>query len=407
MSKRTWLAIALAVLMVLTPAAVGRARGGPAAPGGGTGQAGTGQAGTGSQSTGSPGGAAVAPQKILADAAMLMDGRTGQVLWEKNGRRRMAPASTTKVMTAILAIERGNLDRVTPVSRRAASVAGSSMGLRTGARYTLRELLDGLLLRSGNDAATAIAEQVGGSVEDFVRLMNEKAIDLGAVNTHFENPHGLDSPGHYTTVEDMALMTRYAMRLTLFAEIVGSKERSVEPEDKQGEQLLRNTNRLLWLYTWADGVKTGTTGRAGKCLVASATRDGQRLIAVVFRSSDRWQDAIRLLEYGYKNFATVLVAPSGETLEQTRVRGGLDARVPVVFGEELAVVVPRRQGEPLMVEMQVEVDATLRAPLYEGQIVGTAYALAGGKVVGHAPLVAGATVLRWTPWGALLRFFRR
>lgn len=391
MSKHAWVAAVLAAFLTLSPAAAGRAQGGPAAPGSGKGQAGL----------------VPAPPKILADAALLMDGRTGQVLWEKNGRRRMAPASTTKVMTAILAIERGDLEQVVTVSRRAASVAGSSMGLRTGNRYTLSELLQGLLMRSGNDAATAIAEQVGGSVEDFVRLMNEKAIDLGAVNTHFENPHGLDSPGHYTTVEDMALMTRYAMRLPLFAEIVSSKERTVEPEDRKGQQLLQNTNRLLWTYTWADGVKTGTTGRAGKCLVASATRDGQRLIAVVFRSSDRWGDATRLLDYGYKNFAAVLVAPGGELLSQVQVRGGLGSQVPVVFGEELAVVVPRRQGEPLLVEMQVEVDPVLRAPLYQGQLVGTAYALAEGKVVGHAPLVAGAAVPRWTPWGALLRLFRR
>ncbi|MGE5589773.1 MAG: D-alanyl-D-alanine carboxypeptidase family protein [Bacillota bacterium] len=347
------------------------------------------------------------PPKVLADAAVLMDGRTGKVLFDKNGRRKMAPASTTKVMTAILAIERGNLDDVVEVSRRAASLHGSTMGLRAGQRYTLRELLAGLLLRSGNDAAVAIAERVGGSVDNFVAMMNEKAIDIGAVNTHFANPHGLDNPNHYTTVEDMALMTRYAMRLPVFADLVSSKERSVEPEDRKGEQLLRNTNRLLWLYSWVDGVKTGTTGRAGQCLVASATRDGQRLIAVVFHSRDRWQDAVQLLDYGYKNFVSVHMASSGEQVETVRVRGGEVARLPVVVGEELAVALPRRAGEVPVVQMQVEVDSVLNAPIYKGQLLGTVYALSDGKVVGHAPLVAAESVPRWTPWGALMRFWRQ
>ncbi len=346
------------------------------------------------------------PPRVLADAALLLDGRTGKVLFDKNGRRKMAPASTTKVMTAILAIERGNLEDVVQVSRRAASLSGSTMGLRAGQRYTLRELLAGLLLRSGNDAAVAIAERVGGSVEDFVDMMNDKAIDIGAVNTHFTNPHGLDNPNHYTTVEDMALMTRYAMRLPVFADLVGTKEQSVEPEDRKGEQILRNTNRLLWLYSWVDGVKTGTTGRAGQCLVASATRDGQRLIAVVFHSRNRWEDAVQLLDFGYKNFVSVHVASPGEQVETVRVRGGEVGRLPVVVGEELAVALPRRAGEVPVVQMQVEVDSVLNAPLYRGQLLGTVYALSDGKVVGHAPLVAAESVPRWTPWGAFMRFWR-
>ncbi|MCL5677427.1 MAG: D-alanyl-D-alanine carboxypeptidase [Firmicutes bacterium] len=401
MTRRTWVAVGLALMMLLGLTLGGQAWGVQ------TPTDSRQRPNTGTQPRGLTRDPADAskPPRILADAALLMDGRTGKVLLDKNGRRKMAPASTTKVMTAIVAIEQGNLGDVVEVSRRAASLPGSTMGLRAGTHYTLRELLDGLLLRSGNDAAVAIAEHVAGTVDDFVAKMNEKAIDIGAVSTHFTNPHGLDNPDHYTTVEDMALMTRYAMKLPLFAEIVSSKERSVEPEDKKGEQLLRNTNKLLWLYSWADGVKTGTTGRAGRCLVASATRDGQRLIAVVFRSSDRWQDAIRLLEFGYKNFATVVVAGVGAKMETVRVRGGESDRLVLELGEELAVVLPRQAGEVPAVEMQVEVDRVLKAPLYRGQLVGMVYALSNGRVVGHAPLVAADSVPRWTPWGALRRFF--
>jgi len=237
--------------------------------------------------------------KVSSAAALVMD-EIGSVLWQRHGRRRMAPASTTKIMTAVLALELGKLDDLVVVSRRAAARRGSRLGLREHERYRLEDLLVGMLMRSGNDAAIAIAEHIAGTVEGFVRLMNEKAAGLGAKDTHFVTPHGLDRPGHYTTAEDMALMARHAMANPVFAEVVGSKERVVGPEGRHGrEKRLRNTNKLLWRYAWTDGVKTGTTPRAGRCLVASATRDGRRLIAVVFHSANRWQDAVRLLNYGF------------------------------------------------------------------------------------------------------------
>lgn len=237
--------------------------------------------------------------RVTAAAALLVDG-DGAVLWQRHARRRMAPASTTKIMTAVLALELGRLDDLVVVSRRAATGRGSRLGLRERERYRLEDLLVGMLVRSGNDAAVAVAEHIAGTVEGFVRLMNEKAAGLGAKDTHFVTPHGLDRPGHYTTAADMALMAHHAMAHPAFAEIVGSRERVVAPEGGNGrEKLLRNTNKLLWRYAWADGVKTGTTPRAGRCLIASATRDGHRLIAVVFRSANRWQDAVRLLNYGF------------------------------------------------------------------------------------------------------------
>ncbi|MGE5590631.1 MAG: D-alanyl-D-alanine carboxypeptidase family protein [Bacillota bacterium] len=236
---------------------------------------------------------------VSAAAALVMD-FSGKVLWQRHARRRMAPASTTKVLTAVLALELGRLDDLVVVSRRAATGRGSRLGLRERDRYRLKDLLVGMLMRSGNDAAVAVAEHIAGTVEGFVRLMNEKAAGLGAKDTHFVTPHGLDRPGHYTTAADMALMANHAMANPVFAEIVGSRERVVGPEGGHGrKRLLRNTNRLLWRYAWADGVKTGTTPRAGRCLVASATRDGHRLIAVAFRSANRWQDAVRLLNYGF------------------------------------------------------------------------------------------------------------
>lgn len=225
---------------------------------------------------------------LSAGAALLMDAETGGVLWEKNGRRQVAPASTTKLMTAILAVEYA-----------ATGEGGEALG-----RFPLLELVERMLLSSSNGAAAAIAEGIAGSSARFVRRMNEKAAQIGAVDTHFRNPHGLDQKGHLSTPQDIALMARCALSYPLLADIVRSRERWV------GGERLRNTNRLLWLYPWADGVKTGTTPHAGRCLVASATGSGERgrerLITAIFEARNRWQDSIRLLEYGF----LLLGAPS-------------------------------------------------------------------------------------------------
>lgn len=348
------------------------------------------------------------PPRVSARAAVLIDAATATVLVERNGRQRIAPASTTKIMTAIVALERGRQDDVATVSARAARINGSSMGLREGQQFRLGDLLTGMMLRSGNDAAVAVAEHVGGSVEAFVEQMNRKAIELGATATHFVNPHGLDKPDHYTTAYDLALITRYAMRNPEFARLVALREATVVELDRPREWKVRNTNRLLFSYAEADGVKTGTTGRAGNCVVASAARGEQRLIAVVMNAANRWGDAQNLLDWGFDRFVRLDLGRAGDLLGRVKVGGGLASSVPIYLGEDLAVVVPRELAEA--VRSSLEVPGEIPAPVRAGQPVGSLVAAAGAGPVGQAPVVAAGAVPALWSWetiaGAIVQIWK-
>ncbi len=243
--------------------------------------------------------AGVQPQ-IDARAAVLMDTNSGKLLYSKNADAAMAPASTTKIMTAILAIERSNLQKTVSVSKNAVAVDGSSMALAYGERLTMEDLLYGLMLVSGNDAAVAIADAISGSQADFARLMTEKARQIGLTNTNYKNPNGLPALNHYSTARDLARLTAYAMRNSIFARIVRTKVKTV-PGNKPGQTLtLYNHNKLLWRYPYTIGVKTGYTLSAGGCLVAAAEKNGTRLIAVVLKSNAIYDDSIKLFDYGFR-----------------------------------------------------------------------------------------------------------
>lgn len=338
------------------------------------------------------------PPPLTAAAALLMDWQTGQVLYERNGFVRRAPASTTKVMTAVLALEKGRLDDRVRVSQRAARTGGSSMHIKEGEVYTLRELLYGLLLNSGNDAAVAIAEHIGGSVEGFAEMMNRRARELGARSTHFVNPHGLHKPNHYSTAYDLALITRHALRHPVFAEIV--RQRQADLTVGERSLALRNTNRLLWMFEGADGVKTGTTSAAGACLISSATRSdpatewSHKLVAVVLNADGRWRDSQRLLEWGFTNFRLAELAGREEVIANVAVRGGRDPWVPVSAGEPLAAVVPRAAAEPPRLDLVLPEE--VRAPVAPGQMLGTARVTWNGTLHAQAPLVAAMPVRRAT-----------
>lgn len=248
----------------------------------------------------SAGEAAAAPA-VAAEAACLLVVNTKQVLYDKNKDGIMYPASTTKIVTLLTALENGNLADEVRISAAAANCEGSSLDLTAGDRLSLQELLYGMMLVSGNDAAVAVAEHVGhGSVDEFVDKMNKTAERIGAQRTHFTNPHGLPDPiNHYTTANDMALIAAYAYGKPEFAAIVGSRTHSVLFAN-HGPRTVTNTNRLLGRFPGANGVKTGYTNEAGECLVAGARRGNVQLIAVVFNSPQRWTDASSLLEYGFK-----------------------------------------------------------------------------------------------------------
>lgn len=243
---------------------------------------------------------AAAPPSVMAEAAVVMNADTGQVLFSKNPDRIMYPASTTKIMTLLIALEKGAPGNVVTVSPQAARCEGSSLDLRAGDSLDLREAEYGMMLVSGNDAAEAIAESVAGSVPAFVDLMNSKAQSIGAARTHFSNPHGLPDPvNHFTTAYDLALITAYGLRNPVFAQIVATRAYEVRLLNRTAFLPAGNTNKLLNTYAGATGVKTGFTNDAGECLVGSARRGDVQLITVVLNSDYRWEDTTALLDYGF------------------------------------------------------------------------------------------------------------
>ncbi|RSK29352.1 D-alanyl-D-alanine carboxypeptidase [Bacillus sp. HMF5848] len=250
-----------------------------------------------------------ASYSVSARSAVTIDQETGRILYEKDAHTPRRIASITKIMTAILAIESGQLEEMAIASRRAVYTEGSSIYLEQGQKLKLKDLVYGLMLRSGNDAAVAIAEHVGGSLEGFVFLMNQKATELGMVNTEFANPHGLDDhENHYSSAYDMAILTRYAMQNETYRKIAGTKIYRAETWN----YAWKNKNRLLTeKYEYCNGGKTGYTKRAGRTLVSTASKDGHDLIAVTIDAPDDWNDHIRMYENSFHNFDLVLIQEKG------------------------------------------------------------------------------------------------
>ncbi len=332
---------------------------------------------------------------ISAQAAILVENSTGTILYAKNEHVRRAPASTTKVLTALLALESARLDETVTVSRNAAWTPGSSANLSTGQKMALEQILHGLLLRSGNDAAVAVAEHLSGSVDRFARLMNERSQELGATNSQWKNPHGLDNPGHFSTAFDLAMISRVAMLYPKFAEIVGTKTYS--PQGMSGSW--STTNRLLWSYAGAEGIKTGTTSKAGHCLVAAASRDGRQLISVVLGSRDRWADSAKLLNYGFGNFHLIPIAAKGQVMAEYKVEGAVTPLVQAVALQDFTQVVRDRYVDELQTKVVLD-PASL--PIHKGQQVGHVVAYLGDKELGSVPLIAAQTVRQRTLWHDLL-----
>ncbi|MFE0560513.1 D-alanyl-D-alanine carboxypeptidase family protein [Paenibacillus sp. NPDC058910] len=250
-----------------------------------------------------------------AQAAALIDVTSGRVLYSKNGDERLRIASLTKIMTAIVAIEHGKLDDRVKVSKNAFAKEGSSIFLKLGEEMTLENLLYGLMLRSGNDAATAIAEHVGGTEEGFVLLMNEKAAGLGLTNSHFMNPHGLDHDEHYSSANDVAKLTAYALKNPVFSEIVKTKAKKAPNPNEAWDYKWDNKNKMLRFYEGADGVKTGYTKKAFRCLVSSATRNGQQIAAVTLNDGNDWNDHSKMLDYGFAHFPLKKVTEKGQKIQ--------------------------------------------------------------------------------------------
>ncbi|HWI66019.1 MAG TPA: D-alanyl-D-alanine carboxypeptidase family protein [Symbiobacteriaceae bacterium] len=338
---------------------------------------------------------------VSAWGAVLLDWTTGRVLFEKGAFAKRDPASTTKVLTALIALERGRLDDKVTVSKRAAYTPGSSMYIKPGEVYSLHDLLHGLLLRSGNDAAVAIAEHIGGSVEEFANLMNAKSKQLGATSSHWANPHGLTDAQHWSTAYDLALITRQALQNETFRNIVSIRETALTFEYLQRDVVLHNTNRLLSIMPDADGVKTGTTSAAGACLIASATRDEHKLVAVVLHAGNRWRDAAELLEWGFGNFRLASLGEAGEVVMEAPVKNGKQVAVPLALATGLTAVVPKSGGALPQIDLQIQ--DRIEAPVKKGQPLGRAEVREDGRRLGETMLVAARDV---PEAGILLKLLR-
>lgn len=314
---------------------------------------------------------------LSADSAVLIEQRSGRVLYELDADEEHLIASITKVMTAVVAIEHGDLDCVYTVTAEDMA-EGSSMYLQVGDELSLEELLYGLMLVSGNDAALAAAHCVSGSIEKFVALMNRTAEQLGMTHSHFANPNGLDAEGHYSSAEDMARLFAYAMENETFRRIVSTRSITI------GERYLSNHNKLLQLCEGCVGGKTGFTKAAGRTLVSAAERDGMMLVCVTLRASDDWNDHINLYEYGFSNYKMVCLSKAGQKLASVVVRGGEKPSVLLATNGDLAYPV----SDSEKIAMKIVFPASVTAPISPGQVLGTAYAYLDGVEVASVELVA-------------------
>ncbi len=303
-----------------------------------------------------------------AKAMCMLEASSGRVLAEKNSSASCPMASTTKIMTAITAIENcDNLDEVFEVSPKAVGISGTSLYLRKGEKHSLRDLLYGLMLVSGNDASVAIGERVGGSVEHFVDLMNFTAHKLGLKNTHFENTHGLDEKGHYTSAYDLARIAAYALENETFREIVSTQNKKITSAEGK-DRYLCNKNKLLRTFDGAIGVKTGFTDDAGRCLVSAAERDGMRLVCVVLNCGPMFEDCARILEDGFKkykmrNLTDLVALPNSLSV----VSGEKES---VLIGHKESFCYPLTDSELERVLVRTDVAAELLPEMEEGANVG-------------------------------------
>ncbi len=334
------------------------------------------------------------PPKIEAGAAIVIDMKSARVLYEKNAYSRRAIASTTKIMTAIVAIENGELGDKVKVSKRAASIRGSTIKLKAGEELTLEELLYGLMLKSGNDAAIAIAERIGGSVEQFALMMNEKAKELGLENTQFKTPHGLDTPGHYSTACELALIARYALNNPIFSKIVGTQNKSITGRG------LYTTNEMLGAYPGADGVKTGYTGQAGRCLVTSATRNDMRFISVVLNCSSRSvraQSSKAILDYAFNNYKLCRLIEQDEDMGTLPVIKGKSDTVPVIPVEGIEMPLTEEEKNNMQVEIYLY-NNQLTAPVHPNIEVGYIQFMANGNKLAQVSLKTKSGVMKKLFW---------
>ena len=342
---------------------------------------------------------------VTATSAIVIEASTGHVIYSRNAEQRMFPASTTKMMTLIMALESGRMDEIVTVGSNADGAEGSTLWLNAGENIPLRELLYGMIMVSGNDAAIAIAEHLDGTVYQFAEHMNKKAAEIGAKNTHFTNPHGLPDDNHYTTAHDLALLAAYGYKLAEFENIVTAKEVSYG-WIHDFPKIFRSENQMLWLYRGGNGIKTGYTDKAGRCLISAAKRDGIQIISVVLDSEYMWNDSILLLDYGFNNVKFEKLVKADEVVKNIPVMSGRKKSVQVKTTGEIVMPI---FGNDEPYQVVYDLPKVLNAPVTNGQKVGKVRVMYGDKEAAAVDIIATADIeqksfFRWF-WEKIKSFF--
>lgn len=348
---------------------------------------------------------------ISSESCVLIDFDTGEVLFEKNSHKQMYPASTTKIMTAILTLENTNLTDKVIIDKQTPFTDGSRMYVKEGEEFTVDQLLHALLIESANDSAVALAKHIAGSTEEFAKLMNKRAKELGALNTNFTNPHGLPDEKHVTTAYDLSMIAKYGMTLPKFKEIVKTIKYQIPATEKTPEiRYFRNRNRLLhgigpsnqikykgkWIdikYDIVDGIKTGYTTKAEQCLVSTAFKDNRRVISVVLKTNrpNQYLDSRKLIDYGFDNFKKINVINSGTKLKTIEIENGIEKTLDLLTQDSISKIVPNDTIES-NIKQKIELSSDIKAPITKGEVLGTVSFSLNGEVIGSTNLIAKSSV---------------
>ena len=333
--------------------------------------------------------------KITSKAGIVLEQNTGRVLWEKNSKEKLKIASTTKILTAIVVVENTDLDSKVVISKKAALTGGSTVGLISGKEVTVKSLLYGLLLKSGNDCAVALAEYVGGNVDEFVKMMNRKAYEIGAKDTHCTNPHGLDTEDNYSTAYDIAKITCYAKNIEVLSKIMNTE--SITVDFGNTSKFLANTNRLLFTYEYCNGGKTGYTAIANRCLVATAKKDNLEVVAVILGANTtdiRFKEGKELLKYAIENYIMVDV----ENITNYNVNIKIIKGISSLYTDtsSINICIPLKSGELEKVYVKQDTLTNVNAPLNSGEFIGKVYLYIGDELLYTKDLYAKYSVRKKT-----------
>lgn len=326
--------------------------------------------------------------EINGKSAILIDAASGRVLYEKNAHEKLPLASLTKIMTALLVVEEGDLDKKVKISSYAASIPECTVYLEEGEELTRKDLLYALMLRSANDSSVALAESIVGSEAAFVKLMNKKVKELGLKNTHFANPHGLDAEEHYSSAYDLAVLSREALKYEYLAGITATKQKNIPgPEE---ERVLINMNRLLYRYEGAIGIKTGYTRRAGNCVAGAAKRGNMVLIAISMNSPSVYEDLIKMLDYGFSNYKLFNIASKEQVSAEIKVNGGEAKTIKIMLSEDLKITA--KEDEITYITYKITSPEAIDAPVEKGSKIGKCQVYLKGKPLAEIDMVAASLI---------------